>query len=377
MKTALITTTINIPKVLELYRAHSADVRFFVAMDKKTPAEAYDFVASTGNSICVGLGSRDYKCDELIGWNTIARRNIAMLEALKWGADTIITIDDDNIPLTPFYFEAFQRALHWRRVPDPQFGSIEFNGIQASSESGWFDVGQLLDPIAPHRGFPHVKASTPTYSHCTQRKVGVAAGICLGDPDISAVTRIANQPIVHRVSELLRAGIIVDPAGERQIDRITITNSGPYEGTTLPVVRMTNRGCWTVFNSQNIAIIRELAPAFFMVPQWGRYDDIFASLIVQRLMRERDFIVHFGQPFIWQQRNEHDLLRDLQAEQFGAERILDFSTWLDGFSFSGKEKVTDQMRVMFTNLPDWMPERGKIQETVLAFADDCDEVMKC
>jgi hypothetical protein len=59
----------------------------------------------------------------------------------------------------------------------------------------------------------------------------------------------------------------------------------------------------------------------------------------------------------------------LAAEQFGAEHILDFTAWLDGFTFTGKEKVTDQMRIMFTNLPDWMPYRGKIQEMVLAWCE--------
>jgi hypothetical protein len=363
MKTALITTTINVPKVLELYRAHSEDVRFFVAFDNKTPKAAYEYLYEFPNCEVLERCVDSYwNCSELIGWNTIARRNIAMLEALKWGADIIVTIDDDNIPVSWDYFGIFKYTI-----------DTSWFGIQASSESGWFDVGTLLDPIAPHRGFPHVKASAPTYSHCPQRKVGVAAGICLGDPDISAVTRIAAHPTVHRVSELLRAGIIVDPAGERRIELTTSRSEHPEYPFTEMAYRGTNRGTWTVFNSQNTAIIRELAPAFFMIPQLGRYDDIFASLVLQRVMRERGYVVHFGPPFVWQQRNQHDLLKDLRAEQFGAERILDFAQWLDGFVFSGNERVTDQMKIMFTNLPDWMPERGKIQELVLAWCEDCDQ----
>jgi hypothetical protein len=368
MKTALITTTVNIPRVLELYRAHSEDVRFFVALEpSKQPVGLCDYIDSIDNARWIH--GDEYKCSELIGWNTIARRNIAMLEALKWGADIVVTVDDDNIPIDPFYFEAFERALDWRKVLAPRYGSRLFDGIQASSESGWFDVGTLLDPIAPHRGFPHVKAAASTYSHCTKRKVGVAAGICLGDPDVSATTRIARAPVVHRVSELLRAGIVVDPAGERRPERERVTD----ELGTVEIWRTVSRGTWTVFNSQNTAIIRELAPAFFMVPQWGRYDDIFASLVVQRIMRERGFVTHFGMPYVWQSRNQHDLLSDLKAEQFGAERILDFAQWLDGFVFTGNEKVSDQMRIMFTNLLDWMPERSKIQEMVLAWSEDCDQ----
>ena len=35
----------------------------------------------------------------LTGWNTDRRRNFALLEALKWGADLIVSVDDDMIPM--------------------------------------------------------------------------------------------------------------------------------------------------------------------------------------------------------------------------------------------------------------------------------------
>ena len=113
MKTALIFTTINVPTVLNLYRAHDPDVRFFVAFDKKTPMEAYEYLYDFPNcEILEQCVDSYWKCSELIGWNTISRRNIALLEALKWGADVVVTIDDDNIPLTSDYFHDFRSALN-------------------------------------------------------------------------------------------------------------------------------------------------------------------------------------------------------------------------------------------------------------------------
>ena len=112
-----------------------------------------------------------------------------------------------------------------------------------------------------------------------------------------------------------------------------------------------------------------------MVPAFQRFDDIYAGLIAQRVMRDRGFHVHFGQPFVWQQRNPHNLLKDLAAEQWGAEHILEFTAWLDGFILEGVTPVA-AMRILFTNLPDWMPERGKLQELGLAWASDCEQVMK-
>ena len=34
----------------------------------------------------------------MIGWKCIQRRNFALIQAYKYGADVIATIDDDNIP---------------------------------------------------------------------------------------------------------------------------------------------------------------------------------------------------------------------------------------------------------------------------------------
>ena len=342
MKIALITTTINVPTVLSLYRKLDPDVRFFVALDKKTPFEAEDFIRDLPNSVLIWEGVTRWACSDLIGWNTIARRNIALLEALKWGADVLVTIDDDNIPIDPFYFESFLRVLNWRERPDALLGSVLFDGITVD-KTDWFDVGALLDPVSPHRGFPYDRKQAPSFGHVVGTKVGVAAGVCLGDPDISAYTRLAAGPISHRVSELLRAGIVVDPRRTR-----------------------------TVFNSQNTAFVRELAPCFLMVPSYGRFDDIYASLVAQRVMREKGRHIHFGQPFVWQSRNPHNLLSDLRAEQWGAEHILEFSAWLDGFL--GVHDVVGFLRVMATNLPKFIP--SGTQELWLAWLDDCERAMK-
>src|ERR1017187_4179499 len=101
MRIALIITTINIPSVLALYRRFdpSASVKFFVATDLKTPRAAEQFCENLGN--CAVVAGSSYKCAPIIGNNSIQRRNLALLESLKWGADIIVSIDDDNLPLDP------------------------------------------------------------------------------------------------------------------------------------------------------------------------------------------------------------------------------------------------------------------------------------
>lgn len=350
MKTALIITTINVPTVLELYRQHGPDVMFFVAGDRKSPdEEIVKLLERLGPHCYMGIDYQHklgYKCSRLIPENSIQRRNIALLEAVKWGADIIVSIDDDNIPpgdggVGGPYFWWFERLLaNWAKP---------FDGIKVSGANGWFDVGNLLDPVSSHRGYPvSHRGDSWRADPAVGARVGVAAGICLGDPDIGATTRIERRPEVHRVSQLLESGIVVDLK------------------------------TWTVFNSQNTAFIRDLAPAFFMLPFVGRYDDIYASLIMQRVMRERGLHVHFGKPFAWQQRNQHNLVKDLRGEIEGMENIERFAKALECLRFTQSEQqgsVVDLLRKTWKLMLSWHVVPEQTIEAALAFLDDMEGVL--
>lgn len=51
MKTALGTTTINVPHVLKLHRACDPDVKIFVAIDEKTRVESCELIREIGVTI--------------------------------------------------------------------------------------------------------------------------------------------------------------------------------------------------------------------------------------------------------------------------------------------------------------------------------------
>jgi hypothetical protein len=115
MKTCLITTTIHTPDVLNVYRAFGQGVEILVAGDKKTNHAKV-------RGICDALGNARYfsdedqeklgtRCHATIGWNTVRRRNLVLLEAIKRKADIIITIDDDNLPIAKDYFDNFISIL--------------------------------------------------------------------------------------------------------------------------------------------------------------------------------------------------------------------------------------------------------------------------
>lgn len=332
MKIALCTTVIHTPHALALLRNCSPEVRFFVAMDDKTPKAAYDFISELDNAQHYYHGDGAWKCSKLIGFSTIARRNIAFLEALSWGADVIYSHDDDNLPIATDHFDLIEAAF------DP------FNGIKMG-ERPWFDPGWLLVPPTRHRGFPRDQTNRCMAHSGVDAKVGVAAGLVIGDPDVDAVTRMEHAPDIGGVHLLGQTGVVVD------------------------------LNTWTVFNSQNTAVIRDLVPAWFLMPNVGRHDDIYASLIVQRVARERGYHVHFGPPFTYQQRNQHNLITDLRAEIDGMENTIKLAELLDHIPLKGRSTIEDTRTIYNTLLNcDFLPRTSV--EAGLAFLDDCEEILK-
>lgn len=322
MKVALITTTIYVPRVLELYRSIREDVWFFVAGDKKTPhKETRYFVEGLGNAIYYSDEDQEklgYRSSDIIGWNKIMRRNIALLEAIKHGADIIISIDDDNIPLDGEYFNDFISIL-----------SGPYTGLKLSSERGWFNVGDLMSPRVYHRGFPYdLRHEILNYqlSFTRDARIGIAAGMWFGDPDINAMERITNRPIVHQFSEILHKGIVLDNTHFAPID------------------------------SQNTAYVGELAPLMMVLVGVGRYDDIWASFIAERVMMTTDYYCYFGKPFVWQERNPQNLLQNLKDEIFGMEHTSRFCEDLLAAEL-GEGTVLDKLQRLYEHLKenDYLP----------------------
>lgn len=297
MKTALITTTINVPTVLKLYQKLDDTVAIFVAGDKKTDVGAQYFLEkmATGLEECRGATGVFYlapdqqtqwSCSELLGWNNDSRRNIALLEALKWGAEIIVSIDDDMIPC--------QGEFVW-----PGLFEYGYDGLQFGEPGYWFDAGQFTIPIAKQRGLPLDYGFMLPVDHVIDAKIGAAQGIILGVPDTDACTAVTSAPRIHSVSDILRNGFVVHPQA------------------------------YAVFNSQITAFRRELAPAFAQFyNHQGRNTDIFASLLMRRIMQERELYTYYGPPMAFHARAPRPLFNDLKAEMFGLEHIADFADYL-------------------------------------------------
>jgi hypothetical protein len=269
---AIVTTTINPPtKALKKF-SEMSDYHLIVVGDLKTPQAEYS------NINCTYLdpekqGELYPKLSELLGWNTIDRRNIGFLHALEMGAETIATVDDDN-------------------VPKPYWGHETLVG--KSVEMPIYKAELVFDPVSVtnhknlwHRGFPIQLLSTrfDMTSTIETVQVDVEAQFWDGDPDIDAICRMEHSPNCE-----------FDPS------------VFPFSTRSL-----------SPFNSQNTFLTRAALREYFMFPFIGRMDDIWGAYLLKAL----GFNVAFTKASVVQERNLHDLTKDFELEIDGYLRSYD------------------------------------------------------
>ncbi len=299
MSVCIVTTTINRPVLLQAYcenaRAHGhKDVQFVIIGDKKTPPDVGAYCATLSNDYGYQVDYLDVDAQlsylasypelgEHLPFNSIQRRNIGLLIGYQTGRDVIVTIDDDNLVGEDDYFGAHGDVGN----------SIERDSI--SSDTGWFNVCEMLEEEAGrpfyHRGYPMEQrwSDGETFRDRRKARVVVNAGLWLNDPDIDAVTRL-DMPI---------RTVGVRPE--------------------LPERLLLASGTWCPFNSQNTALAREVIPAYFLSPYVGRYDDIWASYFLRKIVDHLGDAVQYGQPLVTQERNVHNLWVDLDKERDGMQ----------------------------------------------------------
>lgn len=284
MKRTLVTTTINVPTVIEEWVQSGMDRNtdeVIVVGDEKTPHDdVADFLVDLDieHLYLHPNDSTGFHVDPVIGHNVIQRRNLGFLAALHHPTppDIIISIDDDNAPKKDWVKNVT------RILTEPNTQPV------LTSDTGWFNPGTLCEPEILQRGYPLSEIHAPgrlSEVPAMGQKIGVFQSLVVGDPDISAMERIVNGPIVNYVRESFTIG----------------------EDT------------WMPFNSQATAWRAELTPLMLMWPGVGRYDDIWASYLCQAVMQPLGYHVQVGHPVVRQERNPHNLIKDLKDEMLGYE----------------------------------------------------------
>lgn len=279
MNNYIVTTTINLPTKATLLYCEKKDWNFIIVGDSKTPHEAYQALEKKYSHVVYlspEMQEKRYKAlSDSIGWKTVERRNIGYLYAYQEGADIVATVDDDNVPLP-----------HWGK------NILVGNTIDVECyepENGIFDPLSVTKAnYLWHRGYPVQllqTRNTITKVANENRKVLVQADLWNGDPDIDAIARITFCPLV---------------------DYNEITK--PYCSNKI-----------SPFNSQNTFLAREVLPFYALFPYIGRMEDIWGAYVLQYYFPNS---VIYNSPSVVQERNEHDLVKDLEDEVIGYRHSL-------------------------------------------------------
>lgn len=308
MKKAIVTTTINSPTEALIKYAEKPGWDLIVIGDVITPHDEFE-----KRDDLIYLGPRAQMelypaLSEAIGWSCIQRRNIGFVYAYHSGYEIIATIDDDNIPYDDWgsNVEVGNRIDVEHLTQDGVF----FDPIKAVIDYNDLGIGYNLW----HRGFPVQdldKRNTwvasephPDFDGIGSRistKVKVQADFWDGDPDIDAVSRITNNHKIHF----------------NQFEKFAKDQIGKIKGS--PIL--------SPFNSQNTFLSRDVIPYYMMIPHVGRMDDIWGAYIYQQIMSEMGEQpgIIFSKPTVYQDRNDHDLTKDLENEVIGYRNTYRFA----------------------------------------------------
>lgn len=272
--TSLVITSISKPnEALTVYakEAKSRGISFILIGDVASPADFY----LEGCDFWDLKRQRElpYKLAKIIPERHYARKNIGYLIAKQAGASVIIETDDDNLP----------RESFWNKRRVLQHAHIIEN-------SGWINIYKYFtnNHIWP-RGYPLELLQKPMTS-LSMYSIGEAycpiqQGLADENPDVDAVYRM-TFPLPQNF--------------EKDVTLLLGNNS------------------WTPFNSQNTTWFKDAFQLLYLPSFCSfRMTDIWRSFIAHRICWTNNWKVMFHGPTVWQDRNQHNLLKDFSDEMPG------------------------------------------------------------
>ncbi|MDR3466410.1 MAG: STELLO glycosyltransferase family protein [Xanthobacteraceae bacterium] len=308
--TALVVTTINAPNTILRALADGAErsgIDFIAIGDQKSPA---DFALDGCRFLDLAAQSRlPFGFARACPVRHYSRKNIGYLVALSEGAEIIIETDDDNLPLDGFW-EDRQRSIPARR----QVQRGWFNAYREFSDANIWPRGFPLDEIAKSANYPPLSEVAAVDSPIQQ-------ALANGNPDVDAVYRLALPlPQDFRSSSPIALGA----------------------------------GVWCPFNSQNTTWWKVAAPLLYLPSHCSfRMTDIWRSFVAQRIAWENGWCLTFQGPTVWQDRNEHNLMKDFEEEIPGYLHNRAIVDALSKLSLaSGISAIADNLRICYRALVD-------------------------
>lgn len=303
-KTALVITSIAGPDfpALQTYAKECKErgVHFIVIGDTKNPPN-FELDGCDFWSVERQL-TLDSKLAPITPTKHYTRKNLGYLVALQAGAETIFETDDDNLPKT----EAFWNFSDRKR-------QVEAYDVK---DQGWVNVyNHFSDKFIWPRGIPLEELQKPTtpLTEFTQKAVNcpIQQGLADENPDVDAVYRL-TYPLPLNFKKGINVALGQD--------------------------------AWCPFNSQNTFWFKEAMPLMYLPAHCSfRMTDIWRSFIAQRISWANDWSILFHEATVYQERNEHDLLKDFEDEIPGYLNNKKIGLALADLDIRGGEHIYDDL----------------------------------
>ena len=267
IKKALVITSIASPN--EVLKAHAIgakenNIDFIVIGDTKSPST---FELDGCRYLSIDAQEKlNFKLAKILPKRHYARKNLGYL--LAKDHDVIIETDDDNFPYDTFWKER-------QRI----------QSAEVFKDSGWLNVYSYFskENIWP-RGFPlhHLHSKTDHKSALQNVSCPIQQGLADENPDVDAVYRMTLKlPIKFDQHNSLALG----------------------------------KNSWSPFNSQNTTWFKEAFPLLYLPSYCSfRMTDIWRSFIAQRIAWTCDWPILYHNSTVWQERNDHSLIKDFEDE---------------------------------------------------------------
>ena len=259
-----------------------------------------------------------------------ARKNIGYIIALQNGTQEIIETDDDNLPRAEFWKEKS------RTVPAYDI-----------KEQGWVNVyNYFSDKFIWPRGLPleELQKVSKPLSDFEIKNINcpIQQGLADENPDVDAVYRLAYPlPLNFNKGMSLALG----------------------------------NGAWSPFNSQNTYWYNEAFPLLYLPAYCSfRMTDIWRGYVAQRIAWANGWSILYHEATVWQERNQHNLLKDFEDEIPGYLNNAKICKELENLTIKGgKENMLQDLRTCYVMLT----EKGFVGKEEMALVDAwCEDLSK-
>jgi hypothetical protein len=319
VKRNLVVTTIN-PPTDALQNSVSlgleVDCQTIIVGDNKTPE---NFYLSGAEFLGIGEQSRlGFRIADSLPTATYSRKMIGYLHSLASGADLIYETDDDNKLYREFFDETLISTVARIAAKSGFINHYEF----FTPEKIW-PRGLPLDEIAASSKQQEPSTRDGLNGDMYKGRFGLVQGIADGNPDVDAVFRLSRADFDY-------IGFRFDSAE--------------------PLAVLGSSNSWLPLNSQVTIWQREFAALMYLpVTCSFRMTDIWRGYIAQRVFHEREIAVLLPGPMAFQDRNDHDLMRDFADEVEGYLGYRAFVQVLESVELGGLT-LEDQLEKCYREL---------------------------